>query len=227
MKKVLVAYTITLSLVFSCKQEQKTVAKKVEIPKKQLSIPEKVAQANGFANWSKVNNIRFTFNVERGDSHFERTWSWAPKTNEVVFMTREDTIAYNRKAIDSSLAKTDAGFINDKFWLLAPYQLVWDANGYTYEHEATATAPMSNVPMQKLTIVYGSEGGYTPGDAYDFYLGDDFIIKEWAFRKGNQEEPNMVTSWEAYQDFTGLNIATMHQRADEDFKLFFTGITVE
>jgi hypothetical protein len=81
--------------------------------------------------------------------------------------------------------------------------------------------------MQKLTIVYGTKGGYTPGDAYDFYFEDDMVIKEWAFRKGNQEEPNMVTSWEAYQDFNGLNIATMHKRPGGHFKLYFTGVTVD
>ncbi len=227
MKKILVVCMVTLSLVFGCKEEQKIAVKKVETPEKQKSIPELVAAANGFTNWAKVNKITFTFNVDRDDSHFERTWSWTPKTNDVIFMTREDTLAYNRKAVDTVVAKTDAGFINDKYWLLAPYQLVWDKNGYRYEHQATATAPMSKASMQKLTIVYGSEGGYTPGDAYDFYFGDDLIIKEWAFRKGNQEEPSMVTSWEDYQDFKGLNIATMHQRADADFKLFFTGIAVE
>jgi hypothetical protein len=227
MRQILVTGLITITLLFSCKDQQKTAIDKVETIEEQKSIPEQVAYANGFSNWAKVNNITFTFNVDRNDSHFERTWSWAPKTNDVIFMTREDTISYSRKSIDTVLAKTDAGFINDKFWLLAPYQLVWDKNGYTYEHQTTATAPTSKESMQKLTIVYASEGGYTPGDAYDFYFGDDFIIQEWAFRKGNQEEPNMVTSWEAYQDFNGLKIATMHQRADEDFKLFFTGITVD
>lgn len=227
MKNVLVVCMFMMSLLFSCKEKQKTAGEKVEILEKEKSIPELVAEANGFVNWAKVTNITFTFNVDRNDSHFERTWSWAPKTNDVVFMTREDTIAYNRKTVDTILAKTDAGFINDKFWLLAPYQLVWDKNGYSYKHQEVATAPASKKSMQKLTIVYASEGGYTPGDAYDFYFGEDLILKEWAFRKGNQEEPNMVTSWEDYKDFKGLNIATMHKRTDEDFKLFFTGIKVE
>lgn len=227
MKKILVVCLAPLSLVFGCKEEQKKTFEKVETVEEVKSIPEQVAIANGFANWTNVNKINFTFNVDRENSHFERSWSWAPKTNDVVFMTREDTIVYNRKAVDTILAKTDAGFINDKFWLLAPYQLVWDKNGYTYEHEPKATAPMSKTPMQKLTVVYGNEGGYTPGDAYDFYFKDDFILKEWAFRKGNQEEPNMVTTWEGYKNFEGLNIATMHQGADEDFKLYFTGILVE
>lgn len=226
MKKFLAVGIITLILIFSCKEDKKIEIEKIETVKTEMSIPEQIAEANGFTNWNKINTIKFTFNVDRGSSHFERTWSWAPKTNDVIFTTREDTISYTRSSIDSVLAKTDAGFINDKFWLLAPYQLVWDQNGYSFEHTPLTTAPMSKESMQKLTIVYGNKGGYTPGDAYDFFFGDDFVIREWAFRKGNQEVPNMVTSWEGYQDFNGLNIATMHQRNDEDFKLYFTSIEV-
>ncbi len=227
MKKILLVGIVSFTLFFGCKEKQKTEIEKVEEPVVAITIPEQIANANGFANWKKVNNIKFTFNVDREDSHFERTWSWTPKSNDVAFMTREDTIQYNRKVVDTVLAKTDAGFINDKFWLLAPYQLVWDKNSYSYEHEASSIAPMSQTAMQKLTIVYGNEGGYTPGDAYDFYFGNDFIIKEWVFRKGNQEEPNMVTSWEDYQDFNGLTIATMHKMKEGNFKLYFTGITVD
>jgi hypothetical protein len=227
MKKILISGLLTLTLLFSCKEQQKPAVEKVDTLTTKLTIPEQIAAANGFANWKKVNKINFTFNVDRDSSHFERSWSWATKSNNVVFTTREDTISYNRKTIDTVLAKTDAGFINDKFWLLAPYQLVWDKDSYTYTHQTSAMTPMAQTEMQKLTIVYGTKGGYTPGDAYDFYFEDDMVIKEWAFRKGNQEEPNMVTSWEAYQDFNGLNIATMHKRPGGHFKLYFTGVTVD
>ncbi len=227
MKKILVVGILSMVLFFSCKEQRKTTLEIEEISKVEKTVPEQVAHANGFEYWKKVNSIKFTFNVDRESSHFERTWLWKPKSNDVVFMTREDTIAYNRKMIDTVIAKTDGGFINDKFWMLAPYQLVWDSTNYTFEHQSSATAPISKMDMQKLTIVYANEGGYTPGDAYDFYFEDDFLIKEWVFRKGNQEEPNMITSWEDYEDFNGLNIATMHKRADADFKLYFTEIVVE
>jgi hypothetical protein len=227
MKKILISGLVTLTLLFSCKEQQKPAVEKVDTLTTKLTIPEQIAAANGFANWKKVNKINFTFNVDRDSSHFERSWSWATKSNNVVFTTREDTISYNRKTIDTVLTKTDAGFINDKFWLLAPYQLVWDKDSYTYTHQTLEMAPISQKEMQKLTIVYANEGGYTPGDAYDFYFENNLEIKEWAFRKGNQEEPNMVTSWEDYQNFNGLNIAMMHKRPDGHFKLYFTGVTVD
>lgn len=211
-------------LFLGCKTDKKNQS---EEPKKELSILEKVAHAHGYEDWATVSNIKFTFNVDRDSSHFERTWLWKPKSNDVIFMTREDTISYNRKAMDTVIMKTDGGFINDKFWLLAPYQLIWDQKGFTYDHSELEEAPISKQKMHKLTTVYDNEGGYTPGDAYDYYFGDDYVIKEWVFRKGNQEEPSMITSWEDYKTLKGLDIATMHKRPDANFQLYFTGIEVE
>ena len=187
---------------------------------------EKVAYAHGFENWKNVDELAFTFNVDRDTSHFERTWIWKPKTNMVTSITTTDTLMYNRKDMDSVANKTNGSFINDKYWLMAPFNLVWDKDNITSEHSMEAEAPISKTPMQKLTIVYGNEGGYTPGDAYDFYFGDDYMVKEWVFRRGNQEEPSMSTTWQDYVDKNGLKIATMHQNAEGNFKLHFTNIDV-
>lgn len=189
-------------------------------------ILEKVANAHGIQNWGSINEIKFTFNVDRDTSHFERTWIWKPKTNDITAITPEKTLTYNWADMDSVAYKTNGGFINDKFWLLAPFQLQWDADNITHEHLLVAEAPISKKPMQKLTIVYGSEGGYTPGDAYDFYFGEDYVIQEWVFRKANQKEPSLITSFEAYKETNGLKIATKHQTGDGSFKLYFTGLEV-
>lgn len=215
---------LVLLMTLSCKEDKPKEATNTET---ETSILEKIANANGYENWKNVKQIKFTFNVDRDSSHFERTWLWEPKTNDVVFMTHEDTISYNRKEMDSVIAKTDAGFINDKYWMLAPYQLVWDQDSFTYELTDSIQSPMGKGNMNKLTIVYGDEGGYTPGDAYDFYFGNDYVIQEWVFRRGNQAEPNMVTSWEDYRRYNGLDIATMHKMEEGNFQLYFTGIEVE
>ncbi len=190
------------------------------------TILQKVANANGFQNWKNVEEIKFTFNVDRDTTHFERSWAWKPKTNDITATSAEGTIRYNWADMDSVAFKTNGNFINDKYWLLAPYQLVWDADNLNHTHKKEAEAPMSKKAMQKLTIVYGNEGGYTPGDAYDFYFGDDLIIQEWVFRKSNQTEPSMITSFEGYKMVNGLNIATMHKMAEGNFKLYFTDLEV-
>lgn len=225
MKNIIVLTFLCLGLFIGCKSDKKETEN--EVSKEELSVLEKVATAHGYENWKDVSSIKFTFNVDRDSSHFERTWVWKPKTNAVTMMTSQDTINYNRKAVDSTMASTDGGFVNDKYWLLAPYQLVWDQNNFKYDLSENVEAPIAKTPMHKLTIVYANEGGYTPGDAYDFYFGDDYVIKEWAFRKGNQPEPNMVTTWEDYETTKGLVIGTMHKRPDADFSLYFTGLEVE
>ncbi len=221
MRKYTVLFALTTILFVGCKSDKKSEAQS-EVA--ELTILEKVANAHGFEKWNNLKELEFTFNVDRDTTHYDRSWKWNTKTNDVTAISATDTVTYNRKSVDSLSMKTDGGFINDKYWLLAPYNLVWDKDNFTFEHTAEATAPISNTKMQKLTIVYGNEGGYTPGDAYDFYFGDDFMIKEWIFRKGNAPEPSTMTTWEDYMDADGLKIARMHQNKERNFKLYFTNI---
>lgn len=213
-----------IALFISCKIDKK------ETPKEQtkdLSVLEKIANAHGFENWKSVEEINFTFNVDRDSTHFERSWTWNPRNNGVISISGTDTLKYNRATMDTLAIKANAGFINDRYWLLAPFNLIWDGDNFTHEHIAATTAPISNQPMQKLTIVYGDEGGYTPGDAYDFYFNDDFLIREWVFRKGNQEEPSTMTTWENYTDINGFKLALDHKRPGENFNLYFTGVELK
>lgn len=214
---------VILVFSISCKQNKQTQ------PETQtLTTAEKIANANGIDNWKNVSKIAFTFNVDRDSSHFERSWTWHPKTGDVTLISGKDTISYNQMAVDSTTLKADESFINDSFWLLAPFHLVWD-KGTTISGFVKEDAPMSKMTMNKITVSYPSNGGgYTPGDAYDFYFGDDYLVKEWIYRKGNsKEEPSMITSWDNYQDFNGLKIAKEHKNLEGNFKLYFTNVTVK
>jgi len=102
---------------------------------------------------------------------------------------------------------------------------VWD-EGTTISEAIKEVAPISKTELNKITITYGNEGGYTPGDAYDFYFNDDYIIQEWAYRKGNSETPSMITTFENYEDFNGLKIAKEHKMAEGNFNLYFSDIKV-
>ena len=219
MKKALLLTAFILSLT-ACKTEKKTE------PVVEQTILEKVGLAHGIENWSQIQEIRFTFNVDRDTTHFERSWIWNTRTQEVTGISSGDTVVYNRKAPDSLSRRADAAFINDKYWLLAPVNISWDEENLTYTFEEKALAPISNDSLSRLTVVYGDEGGYTPGDAYDFYLGDDFLVKEWVFRKGNSPEPSSTTTWEDYEDLNGLRISKMHRNKEGNFSLYFTGVEV-
>lgn len=221
MKHLLSFVCLFFLVLISCKTEKKTEPVQTE---KNHTILEKVAYAHGFENWKNIEKLAFTFNVDRDTSHFERTWIWETKKNVITAITPSDTLTYNRKEMDSVANSTNSNFVNDKFWLMVPYNLIWDKDNFTHTHSMEAEAPISKKSMQKLTIVYSNEGGYTPGDAYDLYFEDDYLLKEWIFRRGNQEEPSMSTTWEDYVDKDGLKIASMHQNNDGSFKLHFTNI---
>lgn len=212
MKKLV--YIIFTGLIFiCCKQKPKALETKIE-----LSTAQKIANAHGFENWKNVSEISFTF--------FEkRHWTWKPKTQDIRLITDKDTISYNRKSMDSLSLKTDRAFINDKFWLLIPFQLVWDS-GTTISQAIKKTAPISNIEMNMITLLYSSEGGYTPGDAYDIYFDENYIIKEWAFRKGNKPEAGLKNTFENYQNYNGFKIASDHKKAKGDWNLKLTNISV-
>ncbi len=210
-------------ILIGCKTEKKQEKKIIQ---KELTLLEKVAHTSGYTNWKNVEELKFTFNVDRDTSHSERTWIWKVGKNQVTSITKEDTLSYNRANMDSIATKRNGGFINDKYWLMAPFNLIWDKGNFTHTHKVNEIAPISKSPMQKLTIVYSSEGGYTPGDAYDFYFEDDYLIKEWVFRRTNQKEASLVTTWEDYVEKGGLKIAQTHKNT-EGFKLYFTDIEVK
>ena len=213
----------SIVLLFSCNSKTKQeVAQTVPLK----SVQEKIAEAHGFKNWDQVSKLHFTFNVDREGNHFERSWIWEPKNNRVTMITATDTISYNRSAVDSLSLNADRAFINDKFWLLIPFQLVWDTNTNISE-TAKVLAPIGNDSINKITITYPSDGGYTPGDAYDIFYNDDFIIEEWIYRRGNSPEPSLTNSFENYITVNGIKFAQDHKQPGLDWNLNFTNIKVE
>jgi hypothetical protein len=86
---------------------------------------------------------------------------------------------------------------------------------------------MSKKLLKKITITYGDEGGYTPGDAYDFYYDENYMVREWVYRRGNVSEYSMVTTWEDYNNYNGIKIASDHKAPENAVHLYFTDIAVK
>lgn len=173
----------------------------------------KIAESHGIEAWPKVQEVRFTFSVQLPDRQVERRWRWLPGYQKVTLLADDpaDERTYQRSEQLSDMEKKlDAMFINDQYWLLFPFHLVWDT-GFEAEWAPEAEAPISGEPMHRLTVQYNAEDGYTPGDAYDLFVDDDFIVREWIYRKGGGEEPSRVTTWEGYEEVMGMKIATEHR----------------
>lgn len=218
-----ILFFILIALLNSCKQGAPSSPTRETIK----STPQAIASAYGIEHWDAVNEIRFTFNVDRGDFHSERRFHWKPKTDEIVYIANDDTLSYTRGGeLDSLQTAADQRFINDKYWLLVPFQLIWDPN-LNFTEKQDITAPISKETLNQLTLVYPSEGGYTPGDAYDLYYDENYRIQEWSFRRGNQPEPDLTMTWEAVEEHNGLFFATMHRDSLDRIQISFTNIHVE
>lgn len=217
-----------LSLCFvllSCKSDSKNTTD--DIPNEELGIAQKIANAHGFKNWDSIEEIKFTFKVDRDTIKGNgRSWTWRPQDNTVRMVAGEQDISYNGSNTNSIPLNVDRAFINDKYWLMVPFQLVWDDTAKISEPRK-AEAPISKTNMDVITITYPSEGGYTPGDAYDIYYGDDYLIKEWSFRKGNSPEPQLSNTFENYQDFNGIKIAIDHKKDEGKWNLNFADVSVK
>lgn len=209
-----------LGLVSAC-------AQKTDMPD---TLPFQVAKAYGIENFEKVNSIAYTWNVRRDSvTVMTRDWKWNVKDRTVYFADADTSFTYS---LDSdSLPKVDGAFINDKYWMMYPFQLAWDS-GYTFEATENVPTPIKGSNSTKLTIVYNSgEGdpsmmGYTPGDAYDLFLDENNTILEWTFRRGNSPEGRTMT-WENVQDFGPIKLATEHMDAAGQKVIWFTNIKVE
>lgn len=223
--KTFLPLAFILLLLSGCKDESRTDTS-VESSTTDDVVTTRIALANGFNNFEDVQQLNFTFNVKVNDTlRSQRSWIWFPQEDRVELTENGETQSYmNDGDLEGSEEAIDQKFINDTYWLLFPYQLIW--SDYDFEHDRSAVAPISGEDMERITIKYPSNGGYTPGDTYHLFLSpDDSLIKEWTYESSSGR--SLSTTWEDYETFNGITIAQMHKSEDESFQLFFTDIEVK
>jgi hypothetical protein len=192
------------------------------------NLTKQIAEANGIDSFKNVQMLEFTFNVQKDTAEASsRHWQWFPKTNEVVFVTDSSSTKFKRYDTSTSdLKKLNAQFTNDEYWLLYPFHLSWD-KGFELLDSSMKRAPISGKSLHKITAKYNNKDGFTPGDMYDIYIDENNRIQEWAFHKGGTAAPSLITTWDNYKNFNGLQIAQEHSSKDGKFRIWFSGITLK
>lgn len=209
---------IIISILFSCKPEKKEP--------KAISIAQKIANAHGFEQWKNVKKVAFTFKVDRDTIKGSgRSWIWFPKKDSVIMKAGEQVVKFNRNNLQGVPPNADRNFTNDKFWAFVPFQLVWDKTA-TISKPIQTKSPINKQLLNCITITYPKVGGYTPGDAYDIFYNDDYMIREWVFRKGNSTTPSLTNTFENYKDFNGIKIAIDHKKDNGKWNLNFTNVSI-
>ncbi len=202
-------------------------------------IAEQTAKAYGLDAFGQVEAIRFTFNADLpGGVKSSRTWEWHPKTDTVSYEAKDKEgkpvkAAYQRSQLgsqsDAVKNDIDPAFINDQYWLLLPLHLVWDG-GATVTADGMQKLPLGNASAERVVMKYPSEGGYAPGDTWEFYVGADKRIEEIVYRRGGPKKPSVVMATFAEHKKAGpLLISTDHRgTADgQPVRVFLTDVSVK
>jgi len=199
-------------------------------------IRHQIADAYGLSSWSQVDQIRYTFNFEAGPRKAARSWTWEIKTDKVTYegpdgAGKPTKVTYARASMPPDVVKdVDPNFINDQYWLLFPFHLVWD-KATTVEDKGIAADPTGKTKgkVRKVVVTYPKTGGYTPGDMYDLFVGADNHVVAWIFHEGGTEKPTLTATWADYK-MGGPVLISMDHRGTlqgKPFRVFFSGVAVK
>ena len=199
---------------------------------------EQLAKTYGLDSFGQVEAIRYTWNAQFPGVNLAHNWTWEPKTNRVTYEGKDKDgkpvkVTYLRSQLDSQPEnvknEVDPSFINDNYWLLFPFHAYWDKSA-TVTDQGMKPLPQGGGSAQLVSVKYPSDGGYTPGDTWDLYVGKDNRVEQFVYHRGGPKKPSLVTaSWEAYKKAGPLLISTDHKGTADgnQVRIFITEVAVK
>ena len=202
-------------------------------------VVEKLAKTYGFDSYGQIDAVRYTFNLDLPSLKLKlsHSWEWEPKTNQVTFETKDKDgkpvkVTYKRTELNSQpdnvKNEVDPAFINDNYWFLLPFHVYWDTSA-TVTDEGMQKLPMGGGSADKIVVKYPNEGGYTPGDTWDLYVGKDGRIEQMDYHRGGPTKPSeVIASWTGYKKAGPLLVSTEHKGTADGGSLHisFTNVAV-
>jgi hypothetical protein len=202
-------------------------------------ILDQVAKTFGIDSWDQVEAVRYTWNGEiTGLFKAAHKWEWEPKTHKVSFEgTDKDgkpvKVSYVRTDLssqpDAVKNQIDPSFINDNYWVLFPFHAYWDKSASAID-QGKFNLPLGPGMAELVPVKYPADGGYTPGDTWDLYVGKDNRVVYFVYHRGGAKPPSRVlASWAGYKRAGPILFSTEH-RGTADGKplhIFITDVAVK
>jgi len=181
-------------------------------------IVDQIAKTYGLDSFSQIEAIRYTFSAQ-GAFNISRSWIWEPKIGQVSYDGKDKAgkpvkVTYLRSQVSSQPPEVkdeiDPAFINDQYWLLFPFHLVWDADAKV-EDTGMHKLPLGKGSAKRVVVTYpAAAGGYQPGDIWELFIGADHRIQEWAYHRAGSEKPSGIWTWAEYKKAGPLAVALDH-----------------
>jgi hypothetical protein len=201
-------------------------------------IAEQIAKAYGLDSFGQIEAIRYTWNAELPGVKLSHMWEWSPKTDTVSYEGKNKEgkpvkVTYQRSQLssqsDAIKNEIDPAFVNDQYWFILPFHVVWD--GATVTDEGMQKRPTGNASAERVVVKYPSEGGYQPGDTWDLYVGVDKRIEEIVYHRGAPNPPPklVIATYTDYKKAGPLLISTDHHGMldGKPFRLTLTDVSVK
>jgi hypothetical protein len=167
-----------------------------------------VWKASGGENWSQVKEVRFTFVVEQEGKEVasvQHHWDVVAGTDRVQWKGKDVTVNLGAPGEGEDEKAAYARWVNDSYWLLAPLKVLDPGVKHAYE----GTKETQGVECELLRLSF-EQVGLTPGDQYVLYVDPQTkLVRAWDYIPS--PEKVMHSTWENYQQFGGLKLATEHQ----------------
>jgi hypothetical protein len=205
---------------------------------KRPPILEQIAKTYGLDSFGQIEGIRYTFNLDFPGVKLARAWEWEPKTGKVSYEGKDKDgkpvkVSYMRSELgsqsDAVKNEVDPGFVNDNYWLLFPFHAYWDSSA-TVTDQGMHKLPVGNGSAELVAVKYPAEGGYTPGDTWELYVGKDNRVEQLVYHRGGPKKPSVViATWAGYKKAGPLLISTEH-RGTADGKplhIFLSNVSVK
>ena len=200
-------------------------------------IAEQIAKTYGLDSFDKIEAIRYTFNAQFPGVKVSRSWVWQPKTGQVSYEEKDKDgkpvkVTYVQSQLNGAPANVkdeiDPAFYNDQYNLLFPLHVYWD--GADVRDMGMQKLPLGKGSAKLVVVKYSSEGGYTPGDTWELYVGSDNRVEEFIYRRGGPKKPSIViATWTGYKKAGPLLISTERQgTADgKPLQVLFSDVSVK
>ncbi len=201
-------------------------------------IAEQIAKTYGIDSFDKIEAIRYTFNAQFPGVNVSRSWVWQPKTGQISYEGKDKDgkpvkVTYVQSQLDGEPANVkdeiDPAFVNDQYNLLFPLHVYWDSSA-DVQDMGMQKLPLGKGSAKRVVVKYPSDGGYTPGDTWELYVGTDNRVEEFIYHRGGPKKPSVViATWTGYKKAGPLLIST-DRRGTADGKplrVFFSDVSVK
>jgi len=207
-------------------------------PKTSASVREQIAKTYGLDGFGQVEAIRYTWSAQFPGVNVSRSWIWEPKTGRVSYEGKDKDgkpvkVTYIRSQLNKQPENVkneiDPAFVNDNYWLLFPLHAYWDLSA-DVQDKGTQPFPQGTGSADLVSVKYPSDGGYTPGDTWDLYVGKDNRVEQLVYHRGGPKKPSLViATWEGYKKAGPLLISMDHNgTADGNaIRIFLSDVAVK